>query len=314
MAGAHEDAVRVCNEVLSKKEPIASNVLCWGWLLKQGEGGIMHGESFKNRWFVLARVPHATVLIYYDRKCMDEDHILGYIDMRRVSAVKEGNKTVSVDSSRNPMASLLHKMRGLMGASTLDSASRPVIELVTQTRTYTLCPAYVELPQPVTAAAASAPSIYGKPLYLFGWPFPVPHLEGAVMMSSEEDGTEDEHTMELSRLDAEAAVRKLLDSEKDPQCVRVGLRGAQRAGACACPPSPSHPPPPRTTTHCTPPPPPLLPTGGGQPPLALPLQQCAQDGEGHAPVPRDSPGGLHGHPAAAPAAARHGAGDRPGEH
>jgi hypothetical protein len=118
----------------------------------------MHGETFKSRWFVLARVPHATVLIYYDRKCMDEDHILGYIDMRRVSAVKEGNKTVAVDSSRNPMASLLHKMRGLMGASTLDSATRPVIELVTQTRTYTLCPAYVELPQPVTAAAASAPS------------------------------------------------------------------------------------------------------------------------------------------------------------
>ena len=259
---AHEDAVRVCNDVLSKKEPIASNVLCWGWLLKQGEGGIMHGEAFKNRWFVLARVPHATVLIYYDRKCMDEDHILGYIDMRRVSAVKEGGKTVSVDSSRNPMASLLHKMRGMMGGSAQDSASRPVIELVTQTRTYTLCPAYVELPQPVTAAAASAPSIYGKPLYLFGWPFPVPHLEGAVMMSNDDEGVEDEHTMELSRQDAEAAVRRLLDSDRDPQVVRArgSAPGSRLAVAFSYAPPPPLPPFPLLQLTRTPSPAPPPPT------------------------------------------------------
>ena len=91
-------------------------VLAWGWMLKQvgaseqerappgrqpprraahhgcpppprcapqGEGGIFHNDTYKQRYFVLARVPHATVLIYYGQKCMDEDHILGYIDLRR---------------------------------------------------------------------------------------------------------------------------------------------------------------------------------------------------------------------------------------
>ena len=44
---------------------------------------MFHNDTFKQRYFVLARVPHATVLIYYGEKCMDEDHILGYIDLRR---------------------------------------------------------------------------------------------------------------------------------------------------------------------------------------------------------------------------------------
>lgn len=38
----------------------------------------MHGETYKARWFVLARVPHGTVLIYYDRKSMDEANIVGF--------------------------------------------------------------------------------------------------------------------------------------------------------------------------------------------------------------------------------------------
>ena len=152
---------------------------------------------------------------------MDEDHILGYIDLRRVTAVKEGTKVVEIDSSRSNFSSLMSKMRGLMGASNANQVQRPVLELVTQSRTYTLCPAYVELPAAVTQQAAAMPSIYGKPLYLFGWPFPVPHLEGAVMMSADEEGVEDEHTMELSRMDAEAASQRLLESEKNPVVVRV---------------------------------------------------------------------------------------------
>lgn len=44
---------------------------------------MFHNDTYKQRYFVLARVPHATVLIYYGQKCMDEDHILGYIDLRR---------------------------------------------------------------------------------------------------------------------------------------------------------------------------------------------------------------------------------------
>lgn len=43
----------------------------------QGEGGFFHGDSFKQRFFVLARVPHSTVLIYYGERTMDEENILG---------------------------------------------------------------------------------------------------------------------------------------------------------------------------------------------------------------------------------------------
>ena len=67
----------------------------------------MHGETYKARWFVLARVPHGTVLIYYDRKCMDEAHIVGFIDMRQVIAVQEGNRTITFNALRSK-SSLLY--------------------------------------------------------------------------------------------------------------------------------------------------------------------------------------------------------------
>ncbi len=154
---------------------------------------------------MLARVPHATVLIYYDRKCMDEDHILGYIDMRRVVSVREGTRNVAFDGTRSAISGLVHKLRGFMGNNSgVQKVTRPVVELVTSNRTYALCPCSGEAPPVVNMAAATGPSIYGKPLYLFGWPFPVPALEGAVMSSGDgEDADEDE--VALAGSDAEAA-------------------------------------------------------------------------------------------------------------
>jgi hypothetical protein len=189
----------------------------------------MHNEMFKTRWFVLARVPHATVLIYYDRKCMDEDHILGYVDMRRVTAVKEAVRPVVLDSSRSAAGGLFSKLKSmtgsLMGGSAPASSSlRPVIELVTVGRTYVLCPASVDVPPPVNTATASAPSIYGKPLYLFGWAFPVPHLEGAVMSSVDEDGQEDEHALEQSRAESDAAAARLFESDGKQEVRRTPRR------------------------------------------------------------------------------------------
>lgn len=181
----------------------------------------MHGDTFKSRWFVLARVPHATVLIYYDRKCMDEDHILGYIDMRRVIAIKEGTKSVLLDATRSSMTGLMHKLRNMMGAVQVEAqAGRPVLELVTSVRTYTLCPAWVECPAPVSTAAAAGPSLYGKPLYLFGWPFPVPHLDGAVMSGAENggDAEPDPHALAFSDNEAAAAAQKMFSG--DPSTVR----------------------------------------------------------------------------------------------
>jgi hypothetical protein len=198
----------------------------------QGEGGILHADTFKSRWFVLARVPHATVLIYYDRKCMDEDHILGFIDMRKVIAIRDGSKVVTFDGSRSAVSGLVHKMRGFMGAFSSapkeePKALKPVLELVTSNRVYTLCPCTGESPGPVPMAAAAGPSIYGKPLYLFGWPFPVPQLEGAVMSSGDaEDGEEDEAALAMSDTEAMQAANAML-SASDPWAVSRSI-GSRR--------------------------------------------------------------------------------------
>jgi hypothetical protein len=264
--GSHGVAVALANNALASKEPVPSSVLAWGWVLKQvrprgtcrahmhaahfasrceltrrlrllqGEGGYLHADTFKTRWFVLARVPHATVLIYYDRKCMDEDHILGYIDMRRVIAIRESSKGVAFDGSRNAVAGFMHKLRGLVGKASLDRTTRPVLELVTSNRVFTLCPAAVDLPGPMTMAAATGPSVYGKPLYLFGWPFPVPPLEGAVMSSGDEQDDPDDAAVAASDAESMEAAQALLD-KADGDEVRCVRRARRVVRPCPHPPS-----------------------------------------------------------------------------
>ena len=224
-------------------------VLAWGWMLKQvrsstrrriarvspsrslravrctafanaqGEGGIFHNDTYKQRYFVLARVPHATVLIYYGQKCMDEDHILGYIDLRRyvrvcacvwqraplftatsvmikqrttttssraapcpvhcsVTTVRETTKMVALDQNKSTTNTLMTKLKGLVGsAPPPEGFPRPVLELVTSGRVFVLSPATIIMPPPMTTSMSLGPSATGKPLYLFGWPFPVPPLD-----------------------------------------------------------------------------------------------------------------------------------------
>jgi hypothetical protein len=65
------------------------------------------------RYFVLARVPHATVLIYYGSKTMDEESILGYIDLRRVVNVKEVMKKVTLEGKGG--TSFVGKFMGIVG-------------------------------------------------------------------------------------------------------------------------------------------------------------------------------------------------------
>jgi hypothetical protein len=143
----------------------------------QGEGGIFYNDTYKLRYFVLARVPHATVLIYYGRKCMDDDHIVNYIDLRKVTSVRETTRLVSIDLNESKTNALISRFKSLLGSKPVENATaRPVVELVTAGRTYVLAPATVVLPPPLTAAQATSISS-GKPLYLFGWPFPVPPLD-----------------------------------------------------------------------------------------------------------------------------------------
>lgn len=44
-------------------------------------------------------------------------------------------------------------------------------------RVFVLAPATIVMPPPMTMAMALGPAATGKPLYLFGWPFPVPALD-----------------------------------------------------------------------------------------------------------------------------------------
>lgn len=173
----HSQLEKFVNDTLSKREPCPAMVLAWGWLLKQGEGGLLHNDSFKQRFFVLARVPHATVLIYYGEKTMDEENILGYIDLRRVTAVREGQKTVNLDGSKSAASALVGRMKGMFGSTTVSGSMHPVVELVTAGRTFVLAPARIQMPPPMTTSMALGPNSCGRPLYLFGWPFPVPSLD-----------------------------------------------------------------------------------------------------------------------------------------
>ena len=52
------------------------------------------------------------------------------IDLRRVINVREGDRTVTLDSSRSAVGGLMTKMRSTMGNSSLDNVARPVIERV----------------------------------------------------------------------------------------------------------------------------------------------------------------------------------------
>jgi hypothetical protein len=169
----------VCPSDVTPPQPTRAEHFSRGGRM-QGEGGIFHGDSFKQRYFVLARVPHATVLIYYGTKTMDEDNILGYIDLRSVTAVRESTRPVVVDGAKGSGGGggLLGKLGRAFSSSSAASAAptRPVVELTTRGRTYVLCPQTIAMPPPMTTAAAVAAS-YAKPLYLFGWPFPVPSID-----------------------------------------------------------------------------------------------------------------------------------------
>jgi hypothetical protein len=190
-----------------------------------------------------------------------------------------------------------------MGSSSLDNVSRPVIELVTTTRTYVLCPASLDSPPPVSAAAAPGPSLYGKPLYLFGWPFPVPHLDGAVMSSPDREG-DDEHAVAISQSEAQAAAQKLL-STVDAEPVRAPRARARRAprAAPALDPHRTH------TRALAAPPRPPPPSAPSVRRVARHVRHRAAQREEHTALPRDAARGQHAVVAAAPAAPRDADGD-----
>jgi len=99
----------------------------------------------------------------------------GYIDLRKVQAVREGSKSIVVDA---PKSGLMSKLFARGAAPT--AMTRGVVELVTARevgRVYNLAPATIQMPAPMTSAAALANAAGSKPLYLFGWPFPVPAID-----------------------------------------------------------------------------------------------------------------------------------------
>jgi hypothetical protein len=92
-----------------------------------------------------------------------------------VQAVREGSKSIVVDA---PKSGLMSKLFARGAAPT--AMTRGVVELVTARevgRVYNLAPATIQMPAPMTSAAALANAAGSKPLYLFGWPFPVPAID-----------------------------------------------------------------------------------------------------------------------------------------
>lgn len=99
----------------------------------------------------------------------------GFIDLRRVTQVREVEKSVTLDGAKGGGGGFMSKLFSRGGSS---AVTRPVVELVTPGRTYNLAPATIHMPAPMTTSAALANAAGSKPLYLFGWPFPVPAMDG----------------------------------------------------------------------------------------------------------------------------------------
>ena len=90
--------------------------------------------------------------------------------------MREGAKSIVVDAPKQGLISKLFA-RGAPPAA----LTRNVVELVTARevgRVFNLAPATIQMPAPMTSAAALANTAGSKPLYLFGWPFPVPSIDG----------------------------------------------------------------------------------------------------------------------------------------
>ena len=91
------------------------HTLCWGWMLKQGAGGLLHSKKWKRRFFVLFRVPQGHVLVYYARGTVSVDELMGFIDLRQATEVESDVRMI-------------------------DKQPRKVIEIVTAQRTFVLAP------------------------------------------------------------------------------------------------------------------------------------------------------------------------------
>lgn len=82
-----------------------------------------------------------------------------------------------MDTGKGAGSALLHKMKGMVGAGGSGVPTLPIVELKTKLRTYVLAPATIIMPLPMSTSASLGRAASGKPLYLFGWPFPVPPLD-----------------------------------------------------------------------------------------------------------------------------------------
>ena len=95
-----------------------------------------------------------------------------------MTSVRETTKMVALDNNKSPASAMMSRFKGLMGvAPPPEGTPRPVIELVTSNRTFVLAAASIVMPQPMTTSMAVNATVPQKPLYLFGWPFPVPPMD-----------------------------------------------------------------------------------------------------------------------------------------
>mgnify|MGYP001953079048 CR=1 FL=1 len=76
---------------------------------------MLHRKNWKRRFFALYSVPQGSVFVYYDKQSVSGDDILGFIDLRKATEVRNTTKTINKAESK-------------------------VMEIITPSRTYSLAP------------------------------------------------------------------------------------------------------------------------------------------------------------------------------
>jgi hypothetical protein len=125
---------------------VSGYVSAYGWMTKQGEGGLFRLKNWKRRFFALYHVPQGAVLVYYDDMGTETERILGYVDLRDATDVR-------------------------VAKAQIDGADAEVVEVVTPSRTFLLRPE--SLCEEVVANEDS------PTLFILGWPVKPPRLVAA---------------------------------------------------------------------------------------------------------------------------------------
>jgi hypothetical protein len=112
----------------------------------------MKRKNWKRRFFVLYKVPHGSILVYYNTDKPEAENIMGFVDLRTVNEVRKSKQNVS-------------------------GTDQDVIEVVTSSRTYFVAP------MTINRDVHNSPD--GNCINILGWPV------SEVLVGAQVDGEKD---------------------------------------------------------------------------------------------------------------------------